>query len=101
MQHGNSQMLPVLEISGWEGYRAGHRFDMVIGSRSGEKKKKDNTKAELQAKCFLLGSRHSLGSGIEKQQRPEDRRAIQVQSHMQADSSLGTERNQILMNGSA
>lgn len=52
MQHGNSQMLPVLEISGWEGYRAGHRFDMVIGSRSGEKKKKTIRKQNYRPSAF-------------------------------------------------
>lgn len=55
MQHGNSQMLPVLEISGWEGYRAGHRFDMVIGSRSGEKKKKRQYESRITGQVLSAG----------------------------------------------
>lgn len=56
MQHGNSQMLPVLEISGWEGYRAGHRFDMVIGSRSGKKRRKKKKQYESRTTGQVLSA---------------------------------------------
>lgn len=65
-------------------YRSGQRFSKVSSSRSeGENLKKkleyNKAKAELQGKCFVLGSCDSLRPGTEKGQ-PEHQGGTSEQS---------------------